>query len=58
MRKHFMTVVNLALQGVVNGPLKLKIRVSQNIFEISQVSQSRFLRGLSASRSLKVLQGS
>ena len=35
-----------------------KIRVLQNFCEISQVSQSRFLRGLSASRSLKFLQGS
>ena len=34
-----------------------KIRVSQNFCEISQVSQSRFLRGLSASQSLKFLQG-
>ena len=30
-----------------------EIRVSQNCCEISQISQSRFLRGLSASRSLK-----
>ena len=30
----------------------------KSVCEISQVSQSRFLRGLSASRNLKLLQGS
>ena len=43
--------------GVVNGPFKM-IRVSQTFCEISQVFQSRFLRGLSESRNLKFLQGS
>ena len=44
------------LLWMVNGPFKNTGLAK--FCEISRVSQSQFLRGLSASRSLKFLQGS